>query len=66
MTASEHQCSTWRLAQELDRANNTIAVAGALRTEADGFRWVDESKLPAAFMEYYAGLCATGYALGAW
>ncbi len=65
MAAGRHDCRKFRFQRELAAANKVVEDAGAVVAEDDGFRWVDESKLPAEFVEYYAGLRTTGYALGA-
>jgi hypothetical protein len=54
-----------RLRAELARANAVLVNAKAVRTEPDGFSWIDEIKLPADFVSYYTGLVATCYAYGA-
>ncbi|MBB3752542.1 hypothetical protein FHT44_005054 [Mycolicibacterium sp. BK634] len=51
--------------RELESANAAIRKAGALMTEDDGFQWIDESKMPAEFLDYYSGLVSAGYAIGA-
>ncbi|AOQ29421.1 hypothetical protein SEA_FASCINUS_81 [Mycobacterium phage Fascinus] len=53
---------------ELARANETIRRHDAIVTvddDGESFSYVDPSKLPAEFLEYYAGLRASAYALGA-
>jgi hypothetical protein len=64
-TVDRHDCAKVRIQRELARANTVLEAAGAVRTEADGFRWADTSKLPATFTSYYSGLVSTAYALGA-
>jgi hypothetical protein len=64
--ATQHNCNKIRLNRELAKANQVITDAGALMTADDGFQWVDETKLPKRFVDYYAGLRSPGYALGAW
>lgn len=49
---------------DLERINRTIVEAGALRAEADGFQWIDESLVPASLMRAYRGLVQYGYANG--
>lgn len=51
--------------RELESANKAIRDNDALMTEDDGFQWVDESKLPKDFCEYYSRLVSAGYAIGA-
>jgi hypothetical protein len=63
--ADRHDCRKARFQRELAAANKVIDDAGAVVAEDDGFCWVDQSKLPGDFVEYYAGLTSTGYALGA-
>lgn len=55
-----------QLRRELEQANQVIKDAGAHRVESDGFEWIEESKLPADFIDYYQKLRSSGYALGAW
>ena len=50
--------------RELENANALIRSRDAVMTADDGFQWVDTSKLPEEFMEYYCGLKSAGYAKG--
>lgn len=49
---------------DLAKMNGSIQRAGALRTDPDGFQWVDATKLSPGFMSAYAGLQRLGYANG--
>lgn len=58
---TQHQT---RYLKELEAANRLIRECDALRTESDGFSWIDAEKVPTEFLEYYRGLVSAGYANG--
>lgn len=51
-------------AADLDACNAVLRDLGAVVTEDDGFRWVDETRAPADLVRIYDGLRGIGYARG--
>jgi hypothetical protein len=51
-------------AADLARYDNLFRSADAIRTEADGFAWIDTTKVPAAAVRSYNLLMQHGYANG--
>jgi hypothetical protein len=49
---------------DLARFDKAFREADAIRTEADGFSWIDEGKVPAALVSAYRRLMQYGYANG--
>lgn len=51
-------------AADLARFDAMFTKADAIRTEADGFQWIDQSKVPAQVVSAYRLLMQYGYANG--
>lgn len=51
-------------AADLARFDAMFRKADAIRTEGDGFQWIDESKVPVSAVSAYRGLMQYGYANG--
>lgn len=49
---------------DLARFDAMFAKADAIRTEADGFQWIDQTRVPAQIVSAYQGLMQFGYANG--
>jgi len=67
MTAHGTRSRQELILAELARANETIRQHDAIVTvddDGESFSYVDPSKLPEDFLEYYAGLRTTAYAFG--
>ncbi|MGP4027228.1 hypothetical protein [Actinomadura sp. 3N407] len=50
--------------RDLDRMNAMLHQLGAVRTDPDGFTWIDETKIPTDLASAYRGLARYGYANG--
>jgi hypothetical protein len=46
------------------RLNTALQAADAVVTDADGFQWIDTSKVPARLVGAYSRLMQYGYANG--
>lgn len=55
---------TRRLIADIDHMNIEFSRLNAIITEPDGFRWIDETKVPAALAARYRRAVSTAYALG--
>jgi hypothetical protein len=51
-------------ANDFAKVTAAIEAAGAVRTEADGGQWIDESRVSADILSAYRGLVEYGYANG--
>jgi hypothetical protein len=49
---------------DLARFDAMFRKADAIRTEADGYTWIDQSRVPAAVVNAYSRLMQFGYANG--
>ena len=49
---------------DLARFDAMFTKADAIRTESDGFQWIDQSKVPASAVSAYRMLMQFGYANG--
>lgn len=49
---------------DLARFDAMFRKADAIRTEADGFAWIDQTKVPASAVRAYQRLMQYGYANG--
>lgn len=49
---------------DLARFDKAFRAAGAIRTDPDGFAWVDAAKVPVAMLRAFRGLMEYGYANG--
>lgn len=51
-------------AADLTSMNAALIAADAVVTEADGFQWIDATRVPAQLVSAYQGLTRYGYANG--
>lgn len=49
---------------DLARFDAMFTKADAIRTDADGFQWIDQTKVPASAVSAYSRLMQFGYANG--
>lgn len=56
--------NTTSFSADMARFDAMFAKADAIRTEADGFQWIDQSKVPTSVVGAYSRLMQFGYANG--
>jgi hypothetical protein len=49
---------------DMARFDQAFRKADAIRTDADGFAWIDASRVPAAMLRSYRRLVEYGYVTG--
>jgi hypothetical protein len=49
---------------DMARFDQAFRKLGAISTDADGFAWIDASRVPAAMLRSYRRLAEYGYATG--